>query len=170
MNKSPDIVIYTDGSCWNGKYDSDKTASAGFALIFKKFEHEETGDIFLDLSRKEELIFIDHHISLNNHGTSNLAEIKCILDTIMHIVRCVKYSTIEIRTDSKYAIKVFKGNSYDSYYYMADLLNSIVSKKRIKFTHIPRDSGNPHNKACDKNVRKLRLMFDAFLNDPNNQF
>lgn len=161
MNK---FVIYTDGSCWNGHYDFNKTSGTGFAYIF--IDKGETDD---DGNHVENLVKVDQHMIVVNHGTSNIAEINIIMDTLLFMTTEYGFKEIEIRTDSQYAIKVLTGKTRDKYSMYSELFDVIASRHKINLVHIPRNS-DAHNKACDKHTRTLRLLFDGFLNDPKNEF
>lgn len=141
-------IIFTDGSCWNGNYDSSKTTSSGFALI-------------LD----DDLNIIDHFISVKNHGTSNLAEINIIFDTVVYLMSKGIFE-IHVHTDSEYAIKVLTKTMNNKHDFFGNLFREITKKRKIVFSHLYRES-DFRNSICDKNAGKIRKMFDNFLNDNN---
>lgn len=142
------VIVYTDGSCWNGNY-TDQTRSSSSVSIM------------LD----EDLSLIDYVVSTMNHGTSNKAEIDAILNAIEHLI-LNGFFEADIYTDSKYCIKLFTNDDYfdknrlfhEKYIFLSKMI-------RIRLFHVDRDSKNHYNQFADKLAGVVRKHMDKFLNE-----
>lgn len=141
-------IIYTDGSCWNGNYTDQNRSSSSVSII-------------LD----EDLNYVDHVISVINHGTSNKSELIAILNSIEHSISN-SVSEIDVYTDSKYSIKVFTNVNYFDINRLFHEKYVFLSKKiKINLRHVDRNSKNKYNELADKLAGITRKHMDNFLNE-----
>lgn len=128
----PDYICYTDGSCDNISYH--KAGGAAYIVV-----NTATGEI--------EKVKTHHCL----HTTSNRMEMLAILSAVN---ACPKGSVIEVRSDSKYALKMFR---YTNWEIGADIKNPDLIKlyrncakdKKVILTWVKGHNGDDLNEQAD---------------------
>ena len=141
MKKSPDILIYTDGS------SRGNPGPGGYGIIIQNFSDKRSKE-FSKGFRKT---------------TNNRMELLAVIEAIKKIT--VKNLTVHIYTDSKYVVdavekkwvfnckkKEFKGKKNSDLW---DRFLNIYETQEIKFFWIKGHNNHPQNERCD------HLAFEA---------